>query len=60
MFRVEAILKIGRYRFDAARKGDQLAAPRVLRRLADDPDPVIQAAANAALALTLEQYRTIH
>ena len=28
MFRVEAILKLGRYRFDAARSADQIAAPR--------------------------------
>ena len=60
MFRVEAILKLGRYRFDAARAADQLAAPRVLRNLEQDPDPVIQAAARAAANLTIEQYRMIH
>lgn len=60
MFRVEAILKVGRYRFDAARSADQLAAPHLLRILATDPDPVIQAAAQAAANLTVEQYRMIH
>jgi hypothetical protein len=60
MFRVEAILKLGRYRFDAARPADQLAAPRFLRSFSKDPDPVIRAAAGAALGLTLEQYRMIH
>jgi hypothetical protein len=60
MFRVEAILKVGRYRFNAARPADQLGAPRYLRLLARDPDPVIQAAAQAATGLTLEQYRMIH
>ncbi|MDP9173359.1 MAG: hypothetical protein M3O30_05780 [Planctomycetota bacterium] len=60
MFRVEAILKLGRYRFNAARKGDQLAAGRYLRKLAKDPDLVIATAAIAARDLTLEQYRMIH
>ncbi len=60
MFRVEAILKLGRYRYDAARQADQLAAPRFLRRLSRDSDPVIRAAANAAANLTVEQYRMIH
>jgi hypothetical protein len=60
MFRVEAILKLGRYRFDAARAADQLAAPRFLRVLALDPDPSVRAAAQAATGLTVEQYRMIH
>jgi hypothetical protein len=60
MFRVEAILKLGRYRFDAARAADQLAAPRFLRNFQRDPDPAVQAAAQAAANLTIEQYRMIH
>jgi hypothetical protein len=60
MFRVEAILKLGRYRFDSARGADQLAAPRILGELEKDPDPVIETAAEAALGLTIEQYRMIH
>ena len=60
MFRVEAILKLGRYRFNAARPADQLAAPRFLRVLGQDPDPAVRAAAQAAASLTLEQYRMIH
>ena len=60
MIRVEAILKLGRYRFNSARAADQLAAPRVLRRLSQDPDPIIRAAAKAAIDLTVEQYRMIH
>ena len=60
MFRVEAILKVGRYRFDAARQADQIAAPRFLRRLSDDPDPAVRAAAGAAAGLTVEEYRMIH
>jgi len=60
MFRVEAILKLGRYRFNAARRADQLAVPRVLQKFQDDPDPVVQTAAAAAASLTVEQYRMIH
>ncbi|HEY1922029.1 MAG TPA: hypothetical protein VGG44_04630 [Tepidisphaeraceae bacterium] len=60
MFRVEAILKLGRYRFDAARQADQIAAPRFLRHLAEDPDPAVRTAAVAAAGLTVEQYRMIH
>jgi hypothetical protein len=60
MFRVEAILKLGRYRFDAQRRGDQLGASRYLRKLARDPDPIIRTAAGAATDLTIEQYRMIH
>ncbi|MGA2584152.1 MAG: hypothetical protein ABSG31_12810 [Tepidisphaeraceae bacterium] len=60
MLRVEAILKLGRYRFDAAKTSDQTAAPKTLSNLAGNSDPVVAAAANAALNLTLDQYRTIH
>jgi hypothetical protein len=60
MFRVEAILKLGRYRFNSARAADQLAAPRILKTLEADPDPAIQTAARAAQGLTVEQYRMIH
>lgn len=60
MLRVEAILKLGRYQFDAARRADQVAVPRYLRKLLNDPDPAIRAAAEAAQGLTLEQYHMIH
>jgi hypothetical protein len=60
MFRVEAILKLGRYRFDAFRAGDQHGALRYLQVMTADPDPVIRAAADAGVNLTIEQYRTIH
>lgn len=60
MFRVEAILKLGRYRFDADRNGDQRGADRYLKILASDADPVIRTAAEAGKNLTIEEYRTIH
>lgn len=62
MFRVEAILSLGRLKFDAARSADQQAAPGYIQKAAAaaDPDPAVQAAAAAAGGLTLEQYRMIH
>jgi hypothetical protein len=60
MWRVEAILKLGRYRFDAGRAADQRAAPQILKQIAArDHDPVIAAAVRAAQALTLDSYRLI-
>jgi tetratricopeptide (TPR) repeat protein len=59
MWRVEAILKLGRMRYNAARLADQQAAERALDELRDDPDAVIRAAANAAKNLSIEQYRML-
>ena len=59
LWRVEAILKLGRMRFNAARLADQQAATRALEELSDDADPVIRAAANAARSLTIQQYRML-
>jgi hypothetical protein len=60
MFRIEAILALGRLKFDAARNADQQAAPRLIQQSASDPDPAVQAAVAAADGLTLDQYHTIH
>ena len=60
MFRVEAILALGRLKFDAARGADQQAAPACIKNASTDPDPVIQAAATAAGDLSVEDYRQIH
>jgi tetratricopeptide (TPR) repeat protein len=57
MWRVEAILKLGRYRFNAERVGDQRGATKLLKQLSQDADPVIRAAADAALKLTAQEYR---
>jgi hypothetical protein len=62
MWRVEAILALGRMRFfvgEARRLGDQRGATRQLKQLMNDKDPVIRAAAKAALDLTREQMRTL-
>ena len=60
MWRVEATLKLGRYRFDAGTFGDQVGAVRAIHDLLKDPDPRVVAAATAARDLTIEQYRMIH
>ena len=57
--RIEAILKLGRYGWNAARPGDQKAADAYVKAMADDPDPVIRTAATAARDLTLLQYRSL-
>ena len=59
MWRGEAILALGRMKYNTPRRGDQLAAAREVQRLANDPDPVARAAANAASALTIGQYRAL-
>jgi hypothetical protein len=60
MYRVEAIFAMGRMRFFAGengRIGNQRGAMAELRKLAEDPDPVIRRAATEARDLTIEQYR---
>jgi hypothetical protein len=62
MWRVEAILALGRMRFfvgTSGRAGDQRQAAEQLRLYVDDPDPAVRAAARAALELTLEEYRML-
>jgi hypothetical protein len=68
MWRVEAILKVGRYKFDATRRGDQFGAERLLgdnpekygfEDLSKSEDPAVRAAVKAAKELTIEQYRMI-
>lgn len=62
MWRVEAIFALGRMRYfvgEGGRIGDQRGATRKLRRLVEDKDPVIRAAAKAALELTREQMRML-
>lgn len=67
MWRVEAILKLGRFKFNAATRGDQFGARRLLRGMAVapnvSPDPLTQltvhSAVLAAANLTIEGYRQI-
>jgi hypothetical protein len=57
VWRVEAILSLGRYRFNAGKGADQRSAMTTIKELCEDNDPVIQTAATAARDLTIEQYR---
>lgn len=60
VWRVEAILKLGRYRFNAPTAGDQRSANRVLKELvAESTDPVIKTAAEMALNLTDVEFRQL-
>jgi hypothetical protein len=56
-WRVEAILHLGRYRWNVAdnRKGDQMWAGKELTKLELESDPVIRTAVQAAKNLTQEQ-----
>lgn len=59
MWRAEALMKAGRYRFDAGRAADQRGALRVIQPYLDDPDPVLRHAATKATDLTLVEYRRL-
>lgn len=61
MWRTEAILKLGRTRFNAGRSGDQRQANQYLKELASTPnlDRVLQTAVQAALNLSAEQFRSL-
>ncbi|MGH7180279.1 MAG: hypothetical protein ACREJC_23070 [Tepidisphaeraceae bacterium] len=59
LWRVEAILTLGRWQYSSDRQSDRRAAARLLKQLSTDSDPSIRAAATAALNLTIEQFRMI-
>ena len=58
MWRVEAIMMLGHYRYNAVNPGDQIAANKVLEKLAGDSslDPAVQVAVKAAQDLTSVQH----
>jgi hypothetical protein len=58
MFRVEALLHMGRYQYNCLTRGDQIYARKLLKKMADDsslPGPV-KAAATMARDLTEEDF----
>lgn len=68
MWKVEALLRLGRYKYKATRQGDQIGARRMLdedpvkygyQDWTKSPDPAIRTAATAAKNLTVEEYRQI-
>jgi len=54
MWRVEAILALGRCRYTSPRAGDQLGATKLIDQLTNDPEPRIKLAAKVAKALSRE------
>jgi len=60
MWRVEATLKLGRYRYNAGTIGNRIGARRAVDRLTADPDPAVAMAAADAKDLSIEKYRLIH
>ncbi|HEV8604671.1 MAG TPA: hypothetical protein VGQ99_04860 [Tepidisphaeraceae bacterium] len=59
MWRVEAILALGRCRYTSPRAGDQLGATKLIDELQTDPDPRIRLAASVAKSLTRESIHKI-
>ena len=59
MWRIEAMLALGRVKFTADRVGDQKSAVRVLKAIANDPteEPTVHFAAKLAADLTVEEFR---
>ena len=59
MWRVEGILKLGRFKYHSATKGNEVGARRELAVMAADAsaDPVVHTAATAANDMTVEQFR---
>ena len=61
-WRVEAILHLGRLKYDASRRADEVAAQLLLDQMSEDQSEAapIRTAATLARDLTIEQYRTLH
>ncbi|MCC6240123.1 MAG: hypothetical protein IT448_07490 [Phycisphaerales bacterium] len=61
LWRVEALLKLGRIRFDANPyyPGDQRSALPTVKKYLNDPDPAIKSAAQLAADLTEIQFRKL-
>ena len=63
VWRIEAIFAMGRMKYFVGtngKTGDQRGASKMLKRLSEDSDPVIRAAATSARDLTIEEYRKQH
>jgi hypothetical protein len=54
MWRVEAVLALGRCRYTSPRAGDQFGATKLIDQLITDPEPRVKLAATAAKGLTRE------
>ncbi len=59
MWRVEAIMSLGRMKFNTTKRGDQVWAKRYLKQYRDDPDPAVKLAAQLADELTIDKYNLL-
>jgi hypothetical protein len=59
MWRIEAILALGRLKYSAERNGDKQGAVRVIDQFCTSGDPRIKAAAVAAKTLAVEEFRKL-
>jgi hypothetical protein len=59
MWRVEAVLALGRCKYAAERGADQRAATRMLEKVSGNGEPRVRLAAEAARDLTIVQYRKL-
>jgi hypothetical protein len=59
MWRVEAVLTLGRCRYTSPRSGDQFGATKLIDQLLNDPEPRVRLAASVAKALTRESIHKI-
>jgi tetratricopeptide (TPR) repeat protein len=59
VWRVEALLALGRMKYNTSNRGDQVAAKREVKRYLNDPDPAVALAAKLADELTIERYRML-
>jgi len=59
MWRVEAVLVLGRCRYTSPRAGDQFGATKLIDQLLNDSEPRVKLAASAAKALTRESIHKI-
>lgn len=59
VWRVEALLALGRVKFNSSNRGDQVAARREVKKYLNDPDPAVRVAAKLADELTIERYRML-
>ncbi len=59
VWRVESLLKIGHYKYNARHKGDQMHATPVLKQYLSDPDPALRTAATMANDLKERDYNLL-
>jgi hypothetical protein len=59
VWKVEALLSLGRMKFNTPNRGDQIGAKREVKKFVDNPDPAIKQAAKLADEMTVERYRML-